>query len=238
MANNKILPNVAMAIYEDELDFILPANVYDEQIARRIAMEVDECYKQYEQEKAERIALETELCWDEYYELMIRETEEDACYDMVSLEEFERISYETDMCWFDYFNSIIPEEIMDDELVECYFEMFLELKSEASIHRNPESRHTVPYRRKQEVRHKKKLRRNAIDAMSNLRKRNREDLNNITDYNRFFVTLAMSEGEPLSWYADKVTYCKYRGGHLVQMPKSLSIKAENIWARAAKMKLV
>jgi len=214
MANNKILPNVAMAIYEDELDFILPASSYDERVARRIAMEVDECYKQYEQEKAERIALETELAWDVYF-------------------------------WDEYYESLFVETLMHAE-VEYYDNTLAASNVSNDFKKSPEysqkffkfSRSTVPYRRKQEVRHKKKLRRNAIDAMSNLRKRNREDLNNITDYNRFFVTLAMSEGEPLSWYADKVTYCKYRGGHPVQLPKSLTIKAEKVWARAAKMKLV
>lgn len=214
MANNKILPNVAMAIYEDELDFILPESVYSEQVARRIAMEVDECYNHYAQEEAERISLETDLAWDfyfwdEYYETLFEETLTDA--------------------ELDYYDNITATSSASNDSKKS---------SEYSQNFFKFSRIIVPYRRKQEIRHKKKLRRNAIDAMNNLRKRNSEDLNNITDYDRFFVTLAMSEGEPLSCYADKVVYCKNRGGHLVQRPKSLTIKAENIWARAAKMELV
>ncbi len=215
MANNKILPHVAMSMYEDELDFILPASAYDELVTRRIAMEVDECYKQYEQEKAERIALETELAWDVYF-------------------------------WDEYYEGLFVETLTNAEL--DYYDNILavstEVEGSSKSRKHSQkffkfSRSTVPYRRKQEIRHKKKLCRNAINAMNNLRKRNCEDLNNMADYNhRFLASLAMSEGESLSWYADKVTYCKRRGGHLVQMPKSLSIKAENIWARAAKMKLV
>lgn len=214
MANNKILPHVAMSMYEDELDFILPASSYNERVARRIAMEVDECYKQYEQEKAERIALETELAWDVYF-------------------------------WDEYYEGLFVETLTNAELdyYDNLLAVFNKVDGFSKSRKHSQkffkfSRNTVPYRRKKEVRHKNKLRRNAINAMNNLRKRNCEDLNNITDYNRFFVTLAMSEGEPFRWYADKVAYCKCRGGHLVQMPKSLSIKAEKVWARAAKMKLV
>ena len=108
-----------------------------------------------------------------------------------------------------------------------------------SAHKVSKPQRTATYRCKQALRHKKKLRRNAIYAMQNLRKRNCEDLNNMTASNRLFVIDEMDEeGEPLRKYADMITYCKRRGGHLVQIPKALSIKAEKVWARAAKMKLV
>lgn len=215
MANNKILPHVAMSMYEDELDFILPTSVYDEQVARRIAMEVDECYKQYEQEKAERIALETELAWDVYF-------------------------------WDEYYEGLFVETLTNAELdyYDNLLAVFNEVDGFSKSRKHSQkffkfSRNTVPYRRKKEVRHKNKLRRNAINAMNNLRKRNCEDLNNITFSNRLFVIMEMDEeGEPLHKYADMITYCKSRGGHPVQLPKSLTIKAERVWARAAKMDLV
>ena len=242
MANNKILPHVAMSMYEDELDFILPVSSYNERVARRIAMEVDECYKQYEQEKAERIALETKLCWDAYNESRRILFEVDECYKQYACEESELIAFETEVSWLEYEMMMSREEYADDVPVDVYIDMFIELKDEAlaeSVQKPSKPQRTGVYRCKQEVRHKNKLHRNAINAMNNLRKRNCEDLNNMTFSNRLFVINKMDEeGKPLRKYAYKITYCKRRGGHPVQLPKSLTIKAEKVWARAAKMDLV
>lgn len=242
MANTKILPHVAMSMYEDELDFILSANVYDEQVARRIAMEVDECYRQYEQEKVERIVRETELCWDAYNESRRILFEVDECYKQYACEEAELIAFETEISWLEYeISKSQEEEVEDDVPVDVYLDMFLELKDEASaksVQKPSKPQRTGVYRCKQEVHHRNKLRRNAIDTMKNMNKRICEDLNNMTASNRLFVIDEMSNGIPLRKYADIITYCKSRGGHPVQLPKSLTIKAEKVWARAAKMELV
>jgi hypothetical protein len=105
------------------------------------------------------------------------------------------------------------EDVLDES--NCFCEDIFDEGEEMDelICETPKSCRTRSYRRKREIRYKKKLRCNSIDAMNNFKKREQEDFKNIS-------------------------FCKCRNGHLVKLPKSLTMKAEKIWGNAVKMKLL
>lgn len=281
MANKKILPHIAMSIYEDELDFISPDDVasrharkeasriaseidicYNEyNVAKRIASEVDLCYTQYAEEEAERIEEETEICYLEYDEqlfhqlcLYLYEYYQQSASTVNSCDsEYDAwITRELTICW-SYLYSHFYQMSGKCGVIECYeqfaqkvdlcymdyYELLAQEEAEAkAIQEISKSQRTAAYRRKQEYRHKEKLRRNAIEAARNFDQRIREDMNNKSNRDWRNAIIAMSNSESLYKYMNKLARCKRRGGQCVQMPKSMSIKAAKLWARAVKLKLV
>ena len=196
MASKRILPHIAMDIYREEMGL---TTIWE---AQRIAAEINECYTRRAKEDAERIAKEIEVSWTEYEEAQRITSEINECYTRRAKEDAQRIAKEIEVSWLEH-NQSSDSEVLFGEEEEGFIPHFKDIKIQ----------NICAYRRKKTANHKKKMRRNAINAMKNYDKRFAEDCKN-------------------------TSFCKRRGGQWVNMPKSLSMKAENIWVKAAKMKLV
>ena len=196
MANKRILPHIAMDIYREEMGL---TTIWE---AKRIAAEINECYTRLAKEEAERTAKEIEFSWIEYEEAQRITSEINECYTQLAREDAQRIAKEIEVSWIEHDQNADSEDLFSEE--------------EEGVIPNLEDikiQNTCAYRRKKTANHKKKMRRNAINAMKNYDKRFAEDRKN-------------------------TSFCKRRGGQWVNLPKSLSMMAENIWVQAAKMKLV
>lgn len=172
--------------------------------------------------EAERIQKEIDECYARY------DFEREKQIESETYESWEDYAYQQmqeaeDSRWDEFYELRFWDEILDEELQmeetieEADYSLWLlevllreEIKEEVTA---KEEKNVRAQRRKQKVHYKQKVRRNALAAMQNMQKRCNEDMNNIT-------------------------LCKNRHGNWVQMPKSLSARAEEIWARARKMHLV
>lgn len=172
--------------------------------------------------EAERIQREINECYERRQYEREKQIRSETC------ESWEEYAYQQmqeaeDSRWDEFYELRLWDEILDEELQmeetieEADYSLWLlevllqeEVREEVSA---KEAKNVRAQRRKQKVHYKMKVRKNAIAAMLNMQKRCREDENNMTR-------------------------CKNRHGSWVQMPKSLSARAEEIWARARKMHLV
>ena len=142
-------------------------------------------------------------------------SEEEACYAQLAKEESERIKKETDFSWrVREQGKVMDEQCFEPAEVAREVELYEEtLVTSDAVDPNTATqlaKRNRAYRRKQNARSNRKMRRNAKDAMNNMHKRAVDDMQKTTR----------------------------RGGQTVQMPKSLSIKTARIWTDAATRKLV
>lgn len=186
MKMKKISVQEAMAMYQEEKEFMMSNLPDDPEVILR---QIEECYAAHNAEKAredERFAqrvLSEDEAWEAYYWAV---WEEDAYQEADWLDSEER-----------------KEEM---EALRAYFEE-MDSDEEDVI---PMKSMKAAERRKKDVRHKNRVRSNAINAMRNNAKRGEDD------------QMASSS----------------RGGVIVKDPKSLTARTEEVWKRAEKMKLV
>lgn len=169
-------------------------DIYMEEVVepRRIADEMELCYFQRDSEVAERIALETHRSWEEYDELMLRQ----------EMDEAEELFWE--LRFWDEILEAEPWNIFSEEDYELWL---LELQTQVK------AKNTRAQRRKQKVRHKRKLCNEATQAMLNFGKRFSHDMRNMS-------------------------FCKTRSGEHICMPKYRSNQALALWSMAQKLHLV
>lgn len=155
--------------------------------------------EEYQEElEAKRIDMETDKCYAEY-----------------AAQVAQRVAEEMDLAWdqhlWDEFYAVACEDYDTEECIRQFFESedSQDMVDEA-VDSGPQKDMKAAKRRKQNARHKKRVRRNAINAAKNNAKRGEDD--------------QMSES------------C--RGGYVIKNPKSLTQKTDKIWKQAEKMKLV
>ena len=90
----KIPLHLAMAMYEEEKDFICP-----EEQERRITSEIEACYEQFAKEEAQRIDYETDISWYEFedflwWDTMFEDENEQDCIDAFYHDESEELPCE------------------------------------------------------------------------------------------------------------------------------------------------
>lgn len=151
-----------------------------------------------------RMDKQMEQCYDEY------EKEQAATAKKIA----QRVAEEMKIAWDERdWEEYIQSQENECDTAECirrYFEE-LEMKEDSdSEQHGPQKDMKAAKRRKQEARHKGRVRRNALNAVKNNGKRGEDD--------------------------QQATAC--RGGYIVENPKSLTMKTERIWNQAEKMKLV
>ena len=183
MMKRKISAHEAMSMYLEEKELMMSNLPMD---SERIKREIEECYALYNQD------------------LML-----------TGLTECD-VELDEDVAWAAYFwavnNELIDEQSTEEETREAIRAYFEELDAED----DPEEENAplkdmkAADRRKKDARHKKRVRRNAINAMRNNGKRGEDD--------------------------QMGSSC--RGGVIVKDPKSLTAKTDEVWKRAEKMKLV
>lgn len=151
----------------------------------RMNKEMNRCYAEYDKMKAE-----------------------------MAKEVAQRVAEEMEIAWDDKEWNEFMQRMEDDyDTEECIRRYFEELDSEEDSTQEqtgPVKSMKAAKRRKQKARHKKRIRRNAINAVKNNAKRGEED--------------QMSTSS--------------RGGFVISNPKSRTGKTERIWNQAEKMKLV
>lgn len=183
MIERRISAHEAMEMYLEEKELMMSSLPED---SDRIKREIEECYALYNQDLMLMgmteldIELDEDAAWAAYYWAM-----KNQLIDEQSTEEETREAVRT------YFEELDAEDDSDDDLGQ--------IKDMSAADR-----------RKRDARHKKRMRRNAINAMRNNAKRGEDD--------------QMSSAS--------------RGGVIVKDPKSLTAKTEEVWKRAEKMKLV
>ena len=183
MIERRISAHEAMEMYLEEKELMM-SNLPED--SDRIKREIEECYALYNQDLMLMgmteldIELDEDAAWAAYYWAM-----KNQLIDEQSTEEETREAVRT------YFEELDAEDDSDDDLGQ--------IKDMSAADR-----------RKRDARHKKRMRRNAINAMRNNAKRGEDD--------------QMSSAS--------------RGGVIVKDPKSLTAKTEEVWKRAEKMKLV
>ncbi len=183
MIERRISAHEAMELYLEEKELMM-SNLPED--SDRIKREIEECYALYNQDLMLMgmteldIELDEDAAWAAYYWAM-----KNQLIDEQSTEEETREAVRT------YFEELDAEDDSDDDLGQ--------IKDMSAADR-----------RKRDARHKKRMRRNAINAMRNNAKRGEDD--------------QMSSAS--------------RGGVIVKDPKSLTAKTEEVWKRAEKMKLV
>lgn len=140
--------------------------------------------------------------------------ETDKCYADYAVQIAQRVAEEMDIAWdqhqWDKFYADMCEEYDTDECIRQFFEAD-DTNQESDIGDTaPQKNMKAADRRKKNARHKKRVRKNAINAAKNNSKRSEDDQ----------------------------MYESCRGGIVIKDPKSLTQKTEKIWKMAEKMKLV
>ena len=183
MIERRISAHEAMDLYLEEKELMMSTLPED---SERIKREIEECYALYNQDL-----------------MLMGMTECD-------------IELDEDAAWAAYYwalkNELIDDQSTEEETREAIRAYFEELDAEDDSDENMGQIKDMSAadRRKRDARHKKRMRRNAINAMRNNAKRGEDD------------QMASSS----------------RGGVIVKDPKSLTAKTEEVWKRAEKMKLV
>lgn len=183
MIERRISAHEAMDLYLEEKELMMSTLPED---SERIKREIEECYALYNQDL-----------------MLMGMTECD-------------IELDEDAAWAAYYwalkNELIDDQSTEEETREAVRAYFEELDAEDDSDENMGQIKDMSAadRRKRDARHKKRMRRNAINAMRNNAKRGEDD------------QMASSS----------------RGGVIVKDPKSLTAKTEEVWKRAEKMKLV
>ena len=140
--------------------------------------------------------------------------ETDKCYADYAAQVAQRVAEEMALAWdqhqWDDFYANTCEEFDTEECIRQFFETEENHAAEEPVATGPIKSMKAATRRKQNARHKKRVRRNAINAAKNNLKRGEDD--------------QMAES------------C--RGGYVIKNPKSLTQKTDKVWKKAAKMKLV
>ncbi len=157
------------------------------------------------------------LCMDEFQdeiEAKRIDKETDKCYADYAAQIAQRVAEEMDIAWdqhqWDTFYADMCDEHDTKECIRQFFEAEETSKDTDTGATAPHKNMKAAERRKKDARHKKRVRRNAINAAKNNAKRGEDD--------------QMHES------------C--RGGIVIKDPKSLTQKTEKIWKQAEKMKLV
>ena len=244
----RILNHVAYDMYLEEMDINCPER-FAQLKEERIAREINQCYEQREREEMEQVARETELAWKVYeaikeaeeFNLTLKESCELRFWDEILEDEAYGLWLMYEILEDEPYSLWLWDEILeDDDELYVWAEILEKIQEEDSFIKNIQQKNTRAGRRKQEARHKCKMNFNAKVAIRSIEKRFSEDCNNMTSDRRIDAINAMNNGEAvqLAKALSVTTRCKRRGGRWIQRPKSLYMQAEELWKRAAKMKLV